>query len=74
MGGNKDKNKVSGKRGKNYIFFYHLPLPLFQAHELEETLRRLGQQAGVIGTIVVNSEGGYLESEISVTFSDQELQ
>merc|ERR1711892_1020923 len=28
-----------------------------KSHELEETLKRLGQHAGVLGTIVVNSDG-----------------
>ena len=29
----------------------------FQSHELDETLKRLGQHGGVLGTIVVNAEG-----------------
>ena len=28
-----------------------------KSHELDETLKRLGQHSGVMGTIVVNSEG-----------------
>ena len=31
-----------------------------KSHELDETLKRLGQHSGVMGTIVVNSEGKQL--------------
>ena len=31
-----------------------------KSHELDETLKRLGQHSGVMGTIVVNSEGKHL--------------
>lgn len=32
---------------------------------MEETLKRLGQHAGVLGSIVVNSEGSILRARIS---------
>ena len=38
----------------------------FQSHELDETLKRLGQHGGVLGTIVVNAEG-----ELRLTISLQ---
>ena len=53
----KDKNKVSiDLSTRDQLVFLYL-----QSHELEETLKRLGQNEGVLGTIVVNSEGKYTE-------------
>ena len=53
----KDKNKVSIELVSGDQF----PVSYLQSHELEETLKRLGQHEGVLGTIVVNSEGKYTE-------------